>query len=325
MWPGWHATEQTGSSDSAYDQDEGGSRRFPPLEASQARHTLLDVLAHDPRQVGLNHTRWTLDALGTTCVWLPPRSRSGIWRMLDALAIHVVRAREHLHSPDPDYDAKQAWIARCRAEVETAAGRIVLLYQDELTFYRQPTLAPDWVARGTQPRAERSYRKNTRTRLAGTLDATSGRVTILRRSRIGVAELVAFYQQVVAAYPGVTRLYLVQDNWPVHFHPDLLVALEPQETPFPLHQLSWSPQPSPRARERWSQLHLPIQLLPLPTYASWLNPIEKLWRLLKHEVLHLHRLADDLLALRALVDAFLAQFAHGSPDLLRYVGLEMTT
>ncbi|HEU4793393.1 MAG TPA: hypothetical protein VFS96_07030 [Nitrolancea sp.] len=33
------------------------------------------------------------------------------------------------------------------------------------------------------------------------------------------------------------------------------------------------------------------------------------------------RLADDLPGLRATADAFLAQFAAGSPDLLRYVGL----
>ncbi|HET8524033.1 MAG TPA: transposase, partial [Thermomicrobiales bacterium] len=67
--------------------------------------------------------------------------------------------------------------------------------------------------------------------------------------------------------------------------------------------------------------HLPIQLVPLPTYASWLNPIEKLWRWLRQEVGHLHPWADDLPALRDALDAFLARFAHGSPDLLRYTGL----
>jgi hypothetical protein len=37
--------------------------------------------------------------------------------------------------------------------------------------------------------------------------------------------------------------------------------------------------------------------------------------------LHLHRLADDLKALRLLVTEFLQQFAAGSSELLRYVGL----
>jgi transposase len=59
----------------------------------------------------------------------------------------------------------------------------------------------------------------------------------------------------------------------------------------------------------------------LPTYASWLNPIEKLWRWLKQDVLHLHRLAHDLMKLRQRVLDFLDQFTSGSQPLLHYVGL----
>jgi hypothetical protein len=57
-------------------------------------------------------------------------------------------------------------------------------------------------------------------------------------------------------------------------------------------------------------------------YASWTNPIEKLWRWLKQEVLHLHRLADQWPELQQRVDHLLVQFAHGSKALLRYVGLQ---
>jgi hypothetical protein len=70
---------------------------------------------------------------------------------------------------------------------------------------------------------------------------------------------------------------------------------------------------------------LPIQLAPLPTYASWTNPIEKLWRKLRQEVLHLHRLADRLEELRAAVRRFLDRFAHSSLELLCYVGLLVPT
>ena len=72
---------------------------------------------------------------------------------------------------------------------------------------------------------------------------------------------------------------------------------------------------------RWGGLQLPIQLIPLPTYASWTNPIEKLWRKGKQEVLHLHRWATQLQVLREEFLRFLAQYALGSLDLLRYVGL----
>lgn len=66
---------------------------------------------------------------------------------------------------------------------------------------------------------------------------------------------------------------------------------------------------------------LPLQLLPLPTYASWCNPIEKLWRKLQQEVLHLHRWATAWATLKEKMPAFLDQYDGVSPDLLRYVGL----
>jgi hypothetical protein len=114
-------------------------------------------------------------------------------------------------------------------------------------------------------------------------------------------------------------IYVVEDNWPVHYHPDVLVALQPQQTQFPLKTpRSWPTEPSAMAR----RLNLPIQLLPLPTYASWCNPIDKLWRWLKQEVLHLHRYAnDDGKLLKQKTKEFLEQFEQASADLLRYVGL----
>ena len=108
----------------------------------------------------------------------------------------------------------------------------------------------------------------------------------------------------------------------MHHHPDLLVALEPQESPFtPARPPSWPTQPRRAAQQRWGALHLPIQLVWLPTYASWLNPIEKLWRKLRQELTHMHPWADDLTQLRQAVATFCAAFAQGSQDLKRYVGL----
>jgi DDE superfamily endonuclease len=83
----------------------------------------------------------------------------------------------------------------------------------------------------------------------------------------------------------------------IHAHPDVLATVErlPQVAPV------------------W-----------LPTYAPWLNPIEKLWRWLRMDVLRLQRLprlAGDWTALHARVNAFLDQFAAGSDALLHYVGL----
>jgi len=291
--------------------------------ARVARDGLLHRLRRDPRQCGVPRTRWTLAELALACDFLGPITLPGLSQLLGRVGIHYKAARDYSHSPDPAYLDKLAYIDQRLAAARGSAGRRVLLYQDELTYYRQPSLARAYEARGRhQPLALRSHAANTATRAAATLDPCTGRVVPWQGTRFDIPQVVGFYQQVRAAYPEAEQIDIVQDNWPVHFHPDVLVALEPQIQPWPLYRpRHWAEDPSPEAVRRWSGLHLPIQLIPLPTYASWTNPIEKLWRKGKQDVLHLHRWATQLPVLREEFLRFLGQYALGSLDLLRYVGL----
>jgi transposase len=301
------------------------SRLFPPdyLDAEDAAQELRHLVRRTPRACGIDQTRWTLDAIGRACDWLNNRSPSVIHRLMRRLGIVWKRARASVYSPDPLYEAKLAAVEQAVESARAAPGRIVLLYLDEVTIERQPTVANDYECRGRQqPRAYRSHKADTLTRVVASLERQSGRVVFRRASKITVATLVQFYQDLRAAYPDAERIYVVQDNWPVHTHPDLLVALEPQECRFAWHRpRNWPSAPSAAAIKRYSQLQLPIEIVPLPTYASWANPIEKLWRKLRQDLTHLHEWADDLERLRAEIDRFLRQFSDGSPALLRYVGL----
>lgn len=283
-------------------------------------------------------TRWTLGQLlgylRTRRGWQHVRTPSGLWRLLTRLGLSWKRARDHIHSPDPDYAAKTVLVrrrldwARAIARAEPERPHIVTLLLDELTIYRQPRLAAAWGVCGAgphdQPRAERSVRRDTQARIIATLDAVTAQVVYARWAQLSVVRLVTFYQQVCAAYPDARRIYLVQDNWPLHAHPDVLAALEPQASSWPWYRpAQWPTTPSAAALARWGTWQLPIQLVRLPTYASWLNPIEKLWRWLQQDVLRLHRQADAWEALGARVGRFLDQFAHGSAPLLHYVGLDV--
>ena len=244
---------------------------------------------------------------------------AGVSQVLTRLGIHYKRGRHYVHSPDVRYWAKVDLIEQRRLRAYYAPKRYVLLYLDELTFYRQPTLAAAYEAAGDQqPLAYRSHRSDTDSRVLGALNALTGQVHYRQRSAITLPALAAFWYDLCAAYPSAETIYVVLDNWPVHFHPDVLAPLQPQHLPWPPKlPPNWPTQPSAQARHD----HLPIQLLCLPTYASWLNPIEKLWRWLYQHCLHLHRLADDWDALKAQVNTFLEQFVDGSDALLRYVGL----
>ena len=267
----------------------------------------MHVVRRDPRQFGLPGTRWTLAAIHRVCDWLGTATPGSLAHLLDRLKVGYKRGRDHVHSPDAAYLAKLASVAVVLDHGRRPDRRVVTLYLDELTYYRQPTLARAWCGvGGEQPLGERSHQSNTATRLVGALDAATGRVHYRQRAHIDLEQLVGFYRDLRAAYPRARRLYVVLDNWPVHYHPDVLAALEPQRLlrrwPRQLPP-TWPTQPSDAATRRWGALRLPLQLVPLPTYASWCNPIEKLWRRLKAEVLHLHRLADDLLRYVGLLHA----------------------
>lgn len=154
--------------------------------------------------------------------------------------------------------------------------------------------------------------------MLGALNALTGQISYRQRSRTDTACLAGFWYDLCRDYPDAETIYVVVDNWPVHFHPDVLAPLQAQNFLFPeTLPACWQAEPSPRARVD----DLPIHLLCLPTYSSWLNPIEKLWCWLKQEVLHMHRYSDTWPELKQRVDQSLDGFSHGSTDLLRYVGL----
>lgn len=171
----------------------------------------------------------------------------------------------------------------------------VVLFQDESSFYRQPTQGWLWASMGrAQPRMRYSHGSNTLMRVVGFMDGVTGRVLAWDFSRANVYRLARCIRLVSHAYPEATRIFLVWDNWPVHYHPVVLRAV----------------QNDPR-----------LVLVPLPTYAPWLNPIEKLWRLLHQDVSHAHPWCDDFIQFRQAIRDKLGEFSQGSQELIRYCGL----
>lgn len=225
------------------------------------------------------------------------RSVSGVWRRLAKWGLPYKRSRDHLHSPDPAYVAKMLAVSVARLEALLSPTTHAVLYADEFTVYRQPVAGSAYSPRGRgghhQPLAQRSACANTHRRIAGALDAVTGRVVIHQTTTFKSEQVIRFLSRIRAAYGPEPAITLIWDNWPNH-KLDVVTA---------------------------AAATLRITLLFLPTYAPWTNPIEKLWLWLKADVLRLHAHSDAWGTLRERVTAWLAQFAHGSLALLRYVGL----
>jgi transposase len=219
---------------------------------------------------------------------------AGVWKLLRRCDLHYKRGRIHVHSPDPDYDTKLAYIAAARAQVEQHLPTMALVYLDELTYYRRPSLAQAYAPAGAHAAlVETGYSSNRHRRIAAALDVHSGRLFAWQRSAFDVATFLRFLRALANTYAHAQRVFVVLDNWSVHFDPRISLALQ----------------------------NTNLMLLRLPTYAPWTNPVEKVWLRLKQELLHHHSFADDWPALQAAVQRWLDQWTAPSPDLLHFVGL----
>lgn len=263
-------------------------------------------------------SRWTLDLLQAACFsCVRVRSRGSFKRVLTRLRISYQRARTYLHSPDAAYELKLAYLRQVIASHKE--GQTAILMQDELTYYNHASPAPDHCLVREQPKAGLAIGGERSWRVVGALDIFSGQFIAQQRQRIRVPTFVAFLQQIQQKYPHIKTIYLILDNWPVHFHPDVLAALEKQHYPFPFVQpTSWK---NIKPAEKYKKLNLPIQLLPLPTYASWLNPVEKIWKWLKQEILHNHSFANNFKELKELVNNFLQRIQIPSHKNLAVTGI----
>ena len=273
-----------------FDQPDNLLDRLRQGPGEEARREV----APEPEVPGPPPSRWTLRTIRVSLPALRDYSLSGVWRVLQRCECRQISPKVRLFSPDPLYRSKEATLLRCLQQVAQAPDRRVLLFLDEMGYYRWPSPAEDWRAVEDVPPELQASANNSQWRIVGAVGALSGQVDYLDNYIVGRKQLISFYGQLSERYADVEQIYVAQDNWSIHHHPDVLTALS-----------------------RWPR----IEPIWLPTYAPWLNPTHKLWRWLRQDVLKLHRLAGDWPALRQQVRTFLDQFATPSHAVLRYVGL----
>ena len=317
------------------------------------REHLKELTSRSPQALGLERSRWTLSLLREQLGEKAPETDAGTcetdagtWQMLSRLGITYAQGQGYVLSPDEHFEAKRAFIDGVRrrtgadgnpeseapdseksgndptkssSEEDSPADR--LFYLDELTYELHPTTDADWSPAGEQPTAQRGTCGQRQGRLLAAMDAEGGRLFYRQKPSVGREKLTDLYREMTETYRG-ERLWVVQDNTPFHFHTDVLWDLEAQVWPrahpaFEYARPSKWPDPIDAAM---ADGELTVQLVPLPTYASWLNPIERLWRWLKQEVLHLHPFAGNWKKLKRGVRNFLERFAEGSEAILEYTG-----
>ncbi len=292
------------------DHQHGGNRRQGPDEAKL--ETLSERLMHQAdfwleqpswqqpkvpseRPPKVVPVRWTLKRIKAHFSWLSGYSLSGIWRLLRRIGLKIRRGRPQQFSPDANYEKKLAHLLTVLKAVAANPKKVAALFCDEASYHRWPTIGRVWAQlKASSLIARRAKPGNSQYRIVGALDAYTGQVHHHQAYKIDRFTFIRFIEQIHQAYDGFETVYIILDNWSVHSTPELYKALEQMPT---------------------------IQLVFLPTYSPWLNPIEKLWGWLKCDVIKQHRMAGDWKGLKQHVTQFLNTFANGSQTLLRRVGL----
>ena len=289
-----HGGYRRGSLDSAKEKELRERLRRSPEASPDIEVTSGDA----PAIVGdVSPTRWTLKRIQSAFDWLTDYTLSGVWRLLRRLGIRLRQGRPQQFSPDPEYEAKERRLLEVLSEAG-ANDKVVVLFLDEFSYYHWPLPAPDWTEMdGPPPEAKRAPPGEKRWRIVAALNAQTGRVSYRQAYKIDRWEFIRFLRQVAREYPDAERIYIPLDNWSVHDADDVEAALADEE------ELSR------------------VELVYLPTYAPWLNPIEKLWDWLKDNVLKMHHLAGRWNKVKQRVEAFLNLFAEASQALLYRVGL----
>ena len=294
--PGSKATSTEDWLLSSSSADEAESQLFPPQDAQSAAAEVQELVHHSPLLYGLDRHTWTLKEIGQTISWMCSLTVSAVCQLLKRLQVVYKRGRAHVHSPDLEYDQKLAAIAAAQEEARHAPGEVVFLYEDEFTAYLRPLVGSSYRARSERGQKATGATGET-VRLAGCVDALTGRVVWRRRERYNVKEMYRFFYSVQKQYPQAHVIYVALDNWPVHFHP------------YVQDHLAQMKQPNR------------IRFLPLPTYAPWTNPTEKYWLKLSREWLRFHPYAGDKKTFKRELDGWLSRHCGESSALLHELGL----
>jgi hypothetical protein len=155
-----------------FDRREELLERLQQAPAEEARQEVA------PTATGPAPSRWTLRAIRASVPWLKHYTLSGVWRLLRRHKLKLRSAQIRQHSPDPDYLAKLERLLECLREAARHPNEVVLVFLDEMGYYRWPKEGRTWAQQAPEarPLAEREGPNNKQWRLVAVLNALSGRV-----------------------------------------------------------------------------------------------------------------------------------------------------
>jgi len=261
-----------------------------PTITEEARTFVVDLACRKAKDLGYPHELWTTRLLakhirehgpqaGHQC--LATLAQGTLCKILAAREVKPHKVRYYLERRDPEFDAKMAEVLCVYREVELlkqsalaqggeAPAVAIVSYDEKPGVQAIGTTAPDLPpvpSRHACVARDHEYvRHGTLSLLAG-IDLLTGVVHASVEERHRSREVVAFLQELDAAYPPATAIKLILDNHSAHVSKETKAWLAAQ----------------PEGR---------FTLVFTPKHGSWLNLVEGFFSKLTRSVLRHIRVAS---------------------------------
>ncbi len=241
----------------ALDPKWSGGR--PRLIDAQTAGRICAIAKADPRIFGLPFSTWSLAKL-----------RDHLVAVQEVTAVSVETLRRLLRAGGVSWQATKTWKASNDPEFVPKMRRVLDLYDNPPVDGRvicvdefgplnlQPRPGRAWRPPGRPVRLRATFNRTQGVRhmIAG-LDLATGKLFYRIRDRKRWREFLGFLKSLRVRWPG-QKLYLIVDNFSPHKHPEVT---------------------------SWAAVN-DVELVFLPTYASWLNWIEAHFAALRYFALN---------------------------------------
>ena len=222
-----------------------GGRPRRITEAQRERIVAVAGARPDDQEVAA--TRWSLRRLAAHLAEAEgiEVSPAHLGRILAAANLSFQRTRSWKASPDPDYEAKaKRVISLCKRPPKNST---VIAFDQMGPISLRPTHGAGWAPKGRPERHRATFNRRSGVRYGfGAYDVGTDRLRLRLRPRRRGCDVLGFMRQIRLCYPSRVTIYWIQDNLSANWTPDIREFADENR----------------------------IELVPTPTYASYLNPIE---------------------------------------------------
>jgi transposase len=228
------------------DPDYRGGR--PRRITREQRRRAVAVAGARPDTQAVALTRWSLPRLADHLaeLGLLEISAAHLSRVLAEAGLSFQRTRTWKASPDPDYETKAARVLELKAAPPADGGHVIAFDQMGPLSLR-PMSGAGWAPVGRPERQRATFHRRHGTRYVfGAYDVHNDRLRVRLRARRRGSDNLAFMTQIRTAIPARRRIYWIQDNLSANGTPDIRAFADANN----------------------------IELVPTPTYASYLNRVE---------------------------------------------------